>query len=92
MTEAFEATFTGRVQAVSLREYTRRKAESLNIVGSIQNLKDGTVRVYAEGNKRNLERLIEFLHQGSPDARVENIAYTWVTPKGSCNTFSIIYS
>lgn len=92
MTEAFEAMITGAVQAVSFREYTRRKAESLGIVGSIGNLPDGSVRVYAEGTRRNLERMLGFLRRGSPEAYVENVAYRWVAPRGTDTSFSIIHS
>ena len=92
MKDAFEASITGSVQGVFFREYTRRFAQTLSIVGEAENMTDGSVRVYAEGEKRNLERFIEFLQRGSPDARVDNVAFTWVQPTGEHVSFAIVHS
>lgn len=92
MRSALTATITGKVQMVMLRDYVRRKAHALKVVGEIENLPDGTVRVYAEGEEETLERFVEFLKKGSMLSRVDNVGYQWVHPKGGYATFLILYT
>lgn len=89
---AFEATVTGRVQMVMYRDSTKRKAEALGIVGEIENHLDGSVRVYAEGDAERLEKLLAFLRTGSLLSSVANVAYRYVEPRGTFDSFSIRYN
>jgi acylphosphatase len=65
MNERIEAIVYGRVQMVMYRDFTERKASGLQLTGEVQNLKDGTVKVIAEGTHEQLEKLIQKLHKGS---------------------------
>ena len=49
MNERLEVVVAGRVQLVMYRDFAWRKAHGLGLKGEVQNLKDGTVRVVAEG-------------------------------------------
>lgn len=64
---------SGRVQGVGFRWWTRRQALSLGLRGTVQNLPDGRVRVDAEGDPTDLDRLHEKLQQGPPAAQVTKI-------------------
>lgn len=77
---------------VMFRDYTRRAALKLGLVGEVENLPDGTVRIYAEGAEETLERFVGFLKRGSAFSRVENVAYRFMHPKGGFDTFSIRYT
>lgn len=88
---AINATVSGRVQGVMFRDFTRRKAQALGLVGEVQNMVDGTAHVYAEGEKEQLEELITLLKRGPLLARVDDVAYTEVKPKGGFSSFSIVY-
>ncbi|NIQ07789.1 MAG: acylphosphatase [Candidatus Korarchaeota archaeon] len=79
----------GRVQMVGFRASTRRKAHRLGINGWIKNLQDGRVEVVAEGNEKQVEELIDFLHQGPPAARVENVQITDEKYQGEFEDFRI---
>ncbi len=46
----------GRVQLVMFRDFATRKARRCCIVGYVRNRNDGSVEVYGEGIKENLER------------------------------------
>jgi len=81
----------GRVQGVSFRYYTTRKANELDIVGWVHNRKDGTVEVTAEGTQDKLEILEKWLHEGSPHAKVEEIYITWDDATGIFTDFQTIY-
>lgn len=63
----------GRVQGVGFRWWTRQTAERLGLVGSVENLPDGTVRVKARGEEEAVRRLADKLREGPPMARVEGV-------------------
>lgn len=86
------AIISGRVQMVMYRDFTRRKALTLQLVGDVENLPDGTVRVYAEGEEETIATFVEFLKKGTILSSVENVAYQLVHPKGGYNTFLIRYN
>jgi acylphosphatase len=88
---AFRAIVSGRVQVVMYRDFTRRNARSLGIVGEVENLPDGTVRVVAEGEKEALEELERRMKKGSLFSRVNDVALAWQEPTGTFTSFSIRY-
>ncbi|MBI4162271.1 MAG: acylphosphatase [Candidatus Aenigmarchaeota archaeon] len=64
----------GSVQSVSFRSFAKENADALNIRGYAKNLKDGTVKIVAEGDDQKLEEFIEKIKVGPPNAKVENVA------------------
>ena len=67
-------TIRGHVQSVFFRASTRRVAESLGISGHAINLPNGDVEVLASGNADALDQLAEWLQDGPPHARVDDVA------------------
>jgi acylphosphatase len=63
----------GDVQGVFYRHFTKKKATSLNLTGWCRNEADGSVLIFAEGEKEAISQLVEWCHQGSPMARVKEI-------------------
>ena len=63
----------GRVQGVFFRASTRRVAESLGLTGHAVNLSDGDVEVLACGDSEALDLLGEWLQDGPPHARVDEV-------------------
>jgi acylphosphatase len=63
----------GRVQGVFFRASTRQVAESLGLTGHAINLPDGDVEVLACGESDALDRLGEWLKDGPPHARVDQL-------------------
>jgi acylphosphatase len=63
----------GRVQGVGFREWTRRTAERLGLVGSVRNRPDGSVEVQACGSEESLIGLEEALPRGPLAARVDRV-------------------
>ncbi|MGM0629165.1 MAG: acylphosphatase [Patescibacteria group bacterium] len=76
------ALVSGKVQGVFFRAYTQKKAQEKGISGWVRNLKDGRVEVVAEGAERSIERFIEFLWEGSPSSRVDDVSVKWQEPEG----------
>jgi len=82
----------GRVQGVNFRYYTQMEANRLGIVGWVTNRLDRSVEIVAEGEKKALQQLLNFLHQGPPSARVERIEHTWAKATGEFKVFRVRFS
>lgn len=91
MYRAMSATVSGRVQGVMYRDFARRKAQMLGIVGEAKNLPDGTVAIWAEGEEEALTRFIAELKRGSLLARVKDVVLDYHGPRGTHTDFSIIH-
>ncbi|WP_378410769.1 acylphosphatase [Rhodocytophaga aerolata] len=63
----------GKVQEVFFRASTQRQAASLGLTGFVQNEKDGSVYLEAEGDEMALRQLLAWLHQGPDRARVTQV-------------------
>jgi acylphosphatase len=87
-----EMTVEGRVQGVGYRDYVRRRASGLGLVGYVMNLKDGRVRVHAEGEREVIEELMRLLEKGPPLSRVDRVAVRWLLPGRRYSAFDIRYA
>jgi acylphosphatase len=67
---------TGKVQGVFYRASTVEKARALGLKGFVQNERDGSVYIEAEGDDRALQSLVEWCRQGPPHARVSDVTFT----------------
>jgi acylphosphatase len=81
----------GRVQGVFFRFHTKEIAEELGLKGWVKNLFDGRVEVLVEGEKDKVEKLVQFLKNGPPAARVEKVEIKEEKYRGEFKNFSIIY-
>jgi acylphosphatase len=53
------------------------------------NLKDGRVRVHAEGPREVIEELVRALEKGPPLSRVERVEVRWLPATGHYGGFDI---
>lgn len=86
-----QATVHGRVQGVSFRHYTRRRATELGLAGYVRNAWDGTVEVVAEGQRARLEQLLAFLWVGPTGAVVTRVDVQWVAATNAFDRFEVRY-
>jgi len=86
-----QAKVHGHVQGVFFRDFTSRRARGLDLNGYVRNLPDGTVGVYAEGERGKLEEFIRHLKTGPPSATVDSVEVAWGEYSGSYSGFSIRY-
>ncbi len=63
----------GKVQGVGLRYHTHEKARELGVRGWVRNLDDGRVEAIAFGEPEALEKLVQWLHQGTSAANVTKV-------------------
>lgn len=82
---------SGRVQGVFFRYETKKEAEKRNVKGWVRNLPDGRVEAVFEGEKENVEKLIEFCHRGPSLARVEKVEVLWEEYEGKFKDFKLIF-
>lgn len=73
MSRCIRCLVSGRVQGVWFRGSTREQALALGLTGHARNLSDGRVEVLACGDAAALAQLKEWLWQGPPLARVEQV-------------------
>ena len=71
------AVVTGHVQGVYFRHNTQQTARQHGVTGWVRNNRDRSVEVVAEGSADALEHLLDFLHRGPQDARVDEVRVTW---------------
>ncbi len=89
---AAEIVVEGRVQGVGFRTFAQRKASVLGLSGYVMNLRDGRVRVRAEGPRETIEELVRDLQKGPPLSRIERVSVTWLPPTGRFASFGIRYA
>ncbi|MDH5559972.1 MAG: acylphosphatase [Deltaproteobacteria bacterium] len=81
----------GKVQGVSYRYYTERAALKLRLKGTVMNLQNGDVEIYAEGEDQVLKELIDWCWKGSPAAVVSNVVVNEVHVEKEFILFHTIY-
>lgn len=89
---ALRAIVRGRVQGIGFRDHVLTRARFLRLAGYARNLPDGrSVEVVAEGPRPDLERLLEYLHQGPRMSRVDAVDVEWGEPSGAYSHFGVAY-
>ena len=81
----------GRVQGIFFRSETRYEANRRNVTGWVRNLPDGRVEAVFEGERGDVEKLIEFCKRGPPGAKVTKVQVFWEDHTGEFKDFKIRY-
>lgn len=81
----------GRVQGVFFRAFASRQARELGLAGYVRNLPRGAVEAQVEGERKQLEKLIDYLGVGPPAAEVERVETEWSEYSGRYSGFAIKY-
>lgn len=82
----------GQVQGVYFRYFVRNTARGLGLKGYVRNLGSGdAIEVQAEGEKPQLNRLLEQLKRGPPGARVSRMEIDWSDYSEQFTDFRIRY-
>ncbi len=81
----------GKVQDVSFRSFTKRNADILGLRGFVNNISDGSLEVLVEGDKDNIEVLIEAIRSGPEHAVIKSVDVEWKPHSGIYSDFKVIY-
>lgn len=90
MRERVSAIVRGRVQGLNFRSMVKLRALTLGLVGTVQNLPDGTVAIEAEGERPALETLLHWVNTDPGGVEVEQVDDRWSEPTGQYRTFEIL--
>ena len=82
---------SGRVQGVCYRMETQRAAKGIDVSGWVKNRLDGTVEAVFEGNRKQVDQIIEWCRKGPALAQVSNIEIRWESATGEFADFDITY-
>ena len=86
--KTIEIIITGRVQKVGFRACARKIAMDLNVTGTVMNLADGKVQIFASADPIILEKFISMLY-GCPRAVIRDVKTTDIITR-TYDEFSII--
>ena len=80
----------GRVQGVGFRAYVEYSARQIGgLAGWVRNVGYDTVEAVVEGNKDQVEQLIEAIQQGPRASRVDESKVEWETPTDEFLQFGV---
>ncbi|MFN8459535.1 MAG: acylphosphatase [Anaerolineae bacterium] len=80
---------SGRVQGVSFRWFTQRRAQELKLTGWVRNLWDGRVEALFEGEAEAVGQAVTWCHHGEPPARVSDVDVTYGPFTGEFTSFRV---
>jgi acylphosphatase len=86
--KTLEIIITGRVQKVGFRACARKIAMDLSVTGTVMNLTDGKVQIFASADPIILEKFISMLY-GCPRAVIRDVKTTEIMVR-TYDEFSII--
>ena len=90
MFSEIHCTVSGKVQRVGYRDCIEQYAKEHTLYGWIKNHENGSVEIVLQGTPDELKACIEVLNQGSPLARVENMAIDWRSPAKQYDEFKVL--
>ena len=77
----------GRVQGVGFRWWVRANALELGLVGTVENLLDGRVKVIAEGNMGRCLTLLKRIEGSDTPGQVVQVTHRWDPARGGLAGF-----
>ena len=80
---------SGAVQGVFFRSFVRSNANLLGVRGWAKNTKVGKVEALFEGEKENVDKVIELCRKGPPGAMVEKVDTFQEKYRGDLKEFEI---
>ncbi|MFO7766915.1 MAG: acylphosphatase [Pelovirga sp.] len=88
-TVSAKVRISGRVQGVWFRQSTKEKAAELGVTGWCRNCPDASVEAVFQGEKKAVQRIIDWCHDGPKMARVDQVKVEWLDCADEFNSFVI---
>jgi len=85
------AIVNGYVQGIGFRATARQFAVNLGLTGTARNMPDGTVEMYAQGNKETLEKFIKKLQDHFGIGYITSIQIKHSNPSRKFQGFTIVH-
>lgn len=81
----------GRVQGVFFRGFVQEEARGRGVRGWVRNLADGRVEALLDGERTNVDAVLESMRHGPRAARVTDVAVRFEDPTDEYDDFSVRY-
>ena len=81
----------GNVQGTNLRAMVKMTALTLHLRGYVKNEEDGSVEIFSEGKKEDIESFIRWLNERRGHEKIEKIEDYWSDSKNEFDDFVIRY-
>jgi acylphosphatase len=81
----------GHVQGIGFRAMTRYYATGLGLTGTVRNLSNGAVEIYAHGSKKRLEELIQKLKEDTFPGKIDEASIEYFPIRVQHENFRIIH-
>ena len=91
MNTGIHIILTGRVQGVGFRYFVVTNAERLNIYGSVQNIENSKIEIFAYGSDNNMNQFIRLIKKGPSFSQIDNAKLEKVDFNNKITNFSILY-
>lgn len=91
MSLELHAIFSGRVQGVGFRWTVSALAATHQLSGTVKNLENGKVEVYAVGSKEKLEAFVDGLKAHPGAARIDSVHCSYQAAHREYKGFQIKY-
>ncbi len=85
-------TISGEVQDVGFRAKVMRIAQKAGLVGHVENLPDGSVRVICEGEEKAIKAAVKTLDIHEDYIDVKEVQVEWSKAQGKFKYFQVKYS
>jgi len=85
-----QVNYSGRVQGIGFRYTVRSLAPGFELTGTIRNLPDGTVEMFAEGPRSQLEAFQQAIRDSGLARFIEHESAQWSEARGGFRGFEIV--
>lgn len=87
-----QIVYSGHVQGVGFRYTVKSVAAGFEVVGTVQNLLDGRVRLLVEGPRGELEAFQRAIREAGLEHFIRNEDVSWSEATGEFHGFEIVRS
>ncbi len=82
--------YSGSVQGVGFRYTVKSVANGFDITGTVRNLPNGKVELYAEGAREELEAFRQAIRESGLDHFIRDEDIAWAEARGDFRGFEIV--
>ena len=82
--------YSGRVQGVGFRYTVKSTVAGFEVTGTVKNLDDGRVELYAEGERSELDEFLQAIRDSEVGRFIKNEQAGWTDAKNEFRGFEII--
>jgi len=82
--------YSGRVQGVGFRYAVRQVARGYEVTGTVRNLPDGRVELFAEGGGDELQAFRQAIRDAGMEHFIQNEEISWGDAKNEFRGFEIV--